>query len=136
MPLGNSIGPHYVRNWFGAPPQRMVESTEILSYAGNDYQAIRKLGIRSPIFQMQSVVDVFSSATGRNLFAQYCNMVGIDVYQLFWNNWNLDTENQRVIVLDCRIIELQRKLQICGSLNGYLVDLRVDWTLMLTPYFP
>lgn len=137
MPLGNSIGSFLVRNWFGPPPPRMTESREILSYPGNDYQAVRKLGVRSPMFQLQSVLDVFNAAQGREIYAQYCNLVGTGVFQLIWNNWNLDNENQRVIILDCKIVELQQKLQISGALNpGYLVDLRVDWSLMFTPYFP
>lgn len=137
MPLGNSIGAFAVRNWFGDPPQRLQQSVEVLQYPGRDYQAVRRMGLRSQLFRVQSVVDVPTLVAGRIRYASYAGLVGTGIYRLVWNGWNLDAENQRVVVLETHLVELQRKLQICGALYpGNLYDLRVDWSLLMVPFFP
>lgn len=133
----NALGPYYFRNWIGNPPQRLGRQVEVLQYPGVNYQAVRTLGLRAMPYQLDSIVDLPTFALARAAFSQYKLMIGDGAKQFIWNNWNLDTENQRAVVLDVVCVELAQRALICGGLNPpSLVDLRVRWTLLLVPYFP
>lgn len=132
----NSLGSFYFRNWIGPPPQRLGRQLEVLEYPGVNYQAVRALGLRSELYHVESIVDLASFTVARNTFAAYKNLIGSGAQQMIWNNWNLDAENQRVLVMNVVCTETRLRSLICGGLNPpSLVDLSVRWTLLHVPYF-
>lgn len=124
----NSIGAYAVRNWFGKPPHIIQQTTELISYAGSNYEATRIRGKRSGAWPLESVVDVASMAEGHELLAEYADLVGT-LQALVWNDYEYETErDQLVMIHSIQCVELATKLAICNPISeGNLVDLRVQW---------
>lgn len=128
------LGPFRFRNWRGAPPQRIRQTTEVLSHPGADYEMVRFVGKKSGSVQRDTIVDVASFAMGMALFGQYQNLIGADPQKLIWNNYDYDIDGMRAIVLDCEKVELRQNLLICNPITpGYTVDLVARWTFLLSP---
>lgn len=131
----NAIGTFYFRNFFGSPPELPSQMLQTLDYPGIDWHAWRMIGQRSPVWEIESIVDVPNGGTGRALFAGYKATIGNGSYQMVWNNLDLDADGYRVVVLNVAILQLVARIAICGGLNPpSLIDLHCKWQLMLTPY--
>lgn len=130
----DQLGPYRFRHWLGPPPPRPRQQSQMLTYPGTNYQAVRLLGLRTLPFRRDSIVDVPNIAYGRLLFAEYLSLIVIGQSRLIWANYDFDIENIRATVLDCELVSLHRNIAICNPLTtGNLVDLRVRWTMTLTP---
>jgi len=127
------LGPYRFRHWLGDMPSRQQYGTEVFTRPGVNYHAVRIIGLRSPTFQRESIIDVPSVALGRQLYASYTSLLGLGSVRLVWSSYDFDFENVRVIVLGCEVVYLRRNLAIANPLVlGNMFDLRVSWTLLFT----
>lgn len=129
----DQIGSYVVRNWLGRPPHLMQQTTELISYPAADYEAVRLLGKRSGLWQLESIVDVATENAGRVMLGNYAGLIGTSV-ELIRNDYNFTSEGLRVIVHRVELVELVRRIVICNPLTANnTFDLQVNWTLSFTP---
>lgn len=135
MATVNSLGPHDLRNWIGTIPPVVQTTSEVLSYPGVDYEAVRVHEIRSGQFVMDSVVDVPTILDARATAQDYADLIGEVPQELVWNGYSFDDEDLRVLVLQVQLLSIRRRGSICGALSpGNTIDLNVRWSLIFTPY--
>lgn len=131
----NSLGPFLFRNWLTPPPGGIREMTEVIESPGVHYQAVRLRGLRSDRHVMEAIVDCPTGLFARALFYGYCQAVGTDPMKLVWSSYDFDIEGRRVVILDCNLVSIRRKVAICGALYpGNTIDLHVRFELLLVPF--
>lgn len=135
MATWNQIGPHYFRNFLGpSPPGRLNETIERIDVAGIDYSILRKKGFRSQNFQFDSIVDCPSYLLARAQYYTYTTDIGAAPSKLVWAGYDYDTERIRFAVTGVELVEIRRRLIICGALYpGNTYDLVARWTGVLVP---
>ena len=132
----NMVGPYLVRNFVGDPPPpgRITEEVEVISVRGVDYSIIRKKGLRSTPYQLETVVDCGSVYGARATFFEYATSVGAPPAKLVWNGYDYDMEKHRFAITAVQLLSIQRNIFICGALSpGFTFDLRARWSGILVP---
>lgn len=131
----NMIGPYVVRNFIGDPPPgRIQQDVEVIAVRGVDYSILRKRGLRSSVYIVETVVDCGSILGARATFLQYVTSSGADPAKLIWNGYDYDVEKQRLAITGVQLLSIKQNAFICGALTpGFTVDLRVRWMGILTP---
>lgn len=135
MATWNQIGSHYFRNFIGAPPPgRINETIEKVDVPGVDYSILRKKGFRSPVYMMESVVDCPSYLIARGQFYTYTTDIGAAPSKLVWAGYDYDIERIRFAVTGVELVDIRRRLIICGALYpGNTYDLVVRWSGVMVP---
>lgn len=131
----HKLGALTFRLWMGPPPPLIKQTVEAFSHPGVDYEGFRWLGKRSGDIVRESRADAVSLTAARALLASYYAALEGGPYQLIWSDYDYDTEGQRAVVRDVEMTYLRKHQFICGAQTpGNTWELRVDWTLRLTPY--
>ena len=135
----HQIGP-YNFAWMSGSVPTISQAVEVIKKPGEDGHIIRRKGMQSPTFTLQTGAHGLSQEAGRSTFEGYRGLIGESPSDgsLGWglckddyNYTNNLAANYYVHVLDVQLDELKKYACIAGTTNTWW--LRCTWTLILLP---
>ncbi len=132
--MANKIGPHTFQLIRGNIPI-ITQEIEVISKPGEDGHIRRQVGLRSPVFDLETQGTYATETAARNAFEVFGAMKTSFAVGLEKDTVDYDagpTVPYEVQVLDVVQAELTKKACITGTTNRWL--LRCVWTLILIPY--
>lgn len=115
-----------------APPETLREMNEVIQRNGVNGTGVRRIGYKSPPFQMISGVDAPSIAVANQLFVSYQVLTSEGPQTLIWNDADYTGIQTQYIVLDVVCLELVPLRNLVGGFAGQVETgayLRALWTL-------
>ena len=133
--MSGTIGAHTFAYLKGNVPA-ITGAVEVIETPGEDGYIRRRIGLRTPPFQLQSGGHYATKTAARNAFQIFADMYD-DVgspYTLIKDGVNYTTgptTKYRVNVLQVELLSLEQKACIAGTSDRWWMV--VSWTLLLVP---